>query len=564
MENNSNSDDSDSGRLAALSRRQQVTDALASSPYDLMLYLRRAVIYSELGYPDLAAGDAYRALLLTDEARNETSEYHQQATEAVQKYPTHPLPDVLDHGALASARLEASPDLASQRVPEPASSVDLVFMATVRSYQILSLNLLLCGCLRGAYQLCERGLSAMPDNKELSEIRGYITKVAQSRLRGHPEDAITAASLPEWGLARREVYPWNNHETDRTSPQSLAILNAELARVAPKCAVQVAELPVLLDSVSDTDGYSIIPTTHQLGLFAKEDIEPGEVVLQEYSLLTANNRLKESTCDACGTELPSLGEDSHAISCPQCQDAVFCDEFCYLQAQEQYHPAVCDKDVDAIAKDPEAGEADQALYLLLLARLLAMAAHQDLHPLEVKEVKFIWGDFVPSRSNDIDPSPNADPPPDWTLPFSFRHNIETPLHILERMDLDIFQTLAQYDVWIFNTLYAKFRGTASARKSRRDGRPEVAAVHPLWCLANHDCDPNVQWEWGGRMVLWAREQSVTGKKPPGIRAGHEVLNHYCDINLPAEQRREWAKGSLGGLCMCQRCRDELAAKQDEV
>jgi hypothetical protein len=132
------------------------------------------------------------------------------------------------------------------------------------------------------------------------------------------------------------------------------------------------------------------------------------------------------------------------------------------------------------------------------------------------------------------------------------------------MDIDIYATLEQHDLWVFNTAYAKFRGTASARKNPRDGRPDVAAVHPFWCLANHDCNPNVTWEWGGRMVLWARETRVLGNLPGGIKAGEEILNHYCDVDLPVQQRREWAHGSLGGWCMCQRCRDEAAKPSNGV
>ena len=127
------------------------------------------------------------------------------------------------------------------------------------------------------------------------------------------------------------------------------------------------------------------------------------------------------------------------------------------------------------------------------------------------------------------------------------------------MDVDIYAALPEYDLWVVNTLYAKFRGTASARKNPCDGRPDVAAVHPYWCLANHDCDPNVTWDWGGRMVLRAREQRVVGGRPGGIKRGQEILNHYCDVSLPVQQRREWARGSLGGWCMCSRCRTEAAA-----
>lgn len=557
---NSFTTDGTDGYETLLDRREQLTDALGDSPYDLILYLQRAVVYSNLGYPDLAAGDAYRALLLTDEIRNDGFEYHEQAVEGLQSYSSSPadLPEVLRHGALSGG----SSNMVNGHGPHgPSSHQEIAAVASVRCYQILSISLLLCGCLKSAHDFCKRGLQAYPSNQELLNTKGHILTMGRRRLH---RDDVHEDDLPEWGVVRREVYPWNRHEPDRFSDESLSFLNGELETMAPKCAVQVSQLPVLLDSASNTDGYAIIPTCNQLGLFAKEDIGPGETVLNEYSLLTANNRLKDTTCDACGTELPPLSADGGPVQCSECYDTVFCDEFCHDQAQELYHPAVCEKQVDTIAKDPDAREADEALHLLLLARLLAMAVHQDLHPLDVKEIKYIWGDFLSTRNNSIDLSPNAGPPPDWTLPFSFKFNIETPLHILEKMDIDIYEALPRYDLWVFNTCYAKFRGTASARKNPRDGRPDVAAVHPFWCLANHDCNPNVAWDWGGRMRLWARDRKVVNNELGGIKAGDEVLNHYCDIRLPVQQRREWALGSLGGWCMCKRCRDESAGTGNEA
>ncbi|KAK7743404.1 hypothetical protein SLS62_010597 [Diatrype stigma] len=533
-----------------LQERRKLTAELVTSPYDLITYLERAVVHSNLSYPDLAAGDAYRALLLTDEVRDDSFEYHAQALEVLQQHFEGPFPEVLDHGTLASSQLRPIEGT------EPKDISNFALLASIRCYQILSLSLLLCGSLKSARRFCDRGLAIVPDNQDLLETSGYITTVAERRVR---RSISSVNDLPDVGMVRREVYPWNVHEPDRFSDESLEFLNNELAKMAPKCVVQVANLPILLDGASPTDNYNIIPTCNQLGLFAKEDIAPGEVVLEEYSLVTANNRLKEPVCDACSGELPALGSDSTAVNCPECYDTVFCDQNCFDRAQALYHPAVCEKDVDSISKDPEARNADDALHLLLLSRVLAMAAHQEIHPLQVSQIKYIWGDFVASRINEIDLSPKAGPPPEWTLPFSFEYNIETPFHILEKMDIDIYAAISHYDVWVFNTLYSKFRGTASARKNPGDGRPDVAAVHPFWCLANHDCDPNVTWEWGGRMVLWAREKRIVDNAPGGIKKGEEILNHYCDIELPVQQRREWASGSLGGWCMCARCRKEAAA-----
>ncbi|KAM3480387.1 hypothetical protein MY8738_004995 [Beauveria namnaoensis] len=536
-----------------LDRRLQLTEGLASLPYDLVLYIERALVYADLGYPDLAAGDAYRALLLTDEVLTDGFEYHEQALASLRMRLPPPMPDVLSYGKLAD---EWSPSLGVEPQDEEETVHALARLCSIRAYQILSLSLLLCGCLKSAFTFCERGLAASPGNQELLNTKSHIQTVARRRLR---RDTFEVSDLPDSGLVRRELYPWNDHEPDRFDQESLDSLNADLKKMAPKCAIKVATLPVLLETASSsTDSLEIIPTCKQLGVFAEEDIEPGEAVLREYTLLTANNRLKDSVCDACSCDLPPIGSEQEPVQCDECYDTVFCSQYCHDEAQKRYHPSVCEKDVDAIAKDADKFEADDTLYLLLLARVLAIAAHQELHPLDVREVKFIWGDFVPSRTNDIDVSPSAGPPPEWTLPFSFKYNIETPLHLLEKMDIDIYASLADYDLWVLNTLYAKFRGTASARKSSRDGRPDVAAVHPYWCLANHDCDPNVTWEWGGRMVLRAKTERKVGGRPGGIRKGDEILNHYCDIDLPVRQRREWARGSLGGWCMCQRCRTESA------
>jgi hypothetical protein len=546
------SEDSDELLDAQLAHRQDLTLALRASPYDLILYLQRSLAYRELGYPDLAVFDAHLALTLVDEVENDSFEYHERAVAALKHHTTQHVPSISGLRPISgpgSAFVNGDGRHDNDPIQQLAS------LAKTRCFQNLALSLTLCGCWKSAFEICERGLTAAPGNEELLETRAYIEELARGRLG---LDKFSFDGLPDQGVVRREVYPWNRYEPDRFSADFLESVNEELAKMAPKCEVRVAQLPVLLEAPSTTDSYNIVPTVNQLGLFAKEDIAPGESVLREYSLLTANNRLKESTCDACGSELPPLSEQSAAVACPECDDTVFCDDFCFRQAMQSYHPAVCGQPVDQIRRDPDPEEAADALHFLLLARALAMAAHQDIHPLEVREVKFIWGDFVPSRQNASDASPGAGPPPTWTLPFSYADHVERPLQLLEAMDIDIYATLERHDLWVINTLFAKFRGTASARKSHPSRPPDVAAVHPFWCLANHDCNPNVTWEWGGKMVLHAVRERIDGR-PGGIASGDEILNHYCDIHMPVQRRREWAKGSLGGWCMCQRCRDEAAA-----
>lgn len=463
-----------------LERRQDLTDHLASLPYDLIAYLERSFIHSELGYPDLAAGDSYRALLLCDEVANESFEYHEQATDTLRQRSADELPAVL-------RRRRHSPELAGgisninlNEQDNEQRLLTIAHLASIRCYRSLSISLLLCGCLKSAYDFCTRGLVAAPQDEELMQAKEYIENMARRRLK---IEMVDINDLPDQGLVRREIYPWNDHEPNRFSAATLNSLNEQLAETAPKCEVRVTELPTLLQFAGNTENSNgMLPTNKQLGLFATEDIEPGETVLNEFTLLAANNMLKESLCDACSSALPALTADSTVVGCPDCDDIMFCNDSCLSRALEEYHPAVCDKDIDTIAKDPDPREKPFALYLLLLSRALAMAATQEKHPLELKEVKYIWGDFLPTKSNAVPLSINAPPPPVWTLPFSFQYNVSGPLHVLEKMDIDIFTTLEDYDLWVLNTLYAKFRGTASARVNERTGHPEVAAIHPLWLV----------------------------------------------------------------------------------
>lgn len=292
------------------------------------------------------------------------------------------------------------------------------------------------------------------------------------------------------------------------------------------------------------------PKVKQLGVFAKEDVRPGELILDELSFLTATSRINDSYCDACSAPL-NISDAEALVACGECYETVFCSEHCASKAPPSYHSAICGADISSLAKDVPSTEAADALYFLLVARAIAMAETRQFHPLQLDEVKYVWGDFN-------SPSPQA-----RALPFSFKYHVLLPLHVLEKLDINPF-TSQSYGTWVINTLFAKFRGVASARQSLDgSGKPEVGAVHSLWCLANHSCNPNVRWSWEGRMKFWVRTKEERAVWTPpksgderdwnGIKKGEEILSHYCDIELSVKERREWAAGALGGVCRCDRC-----------
>ncbi|EEH11205.1 conserved hypothetical protein [Histoplasma capsulatum G186AR] len=610
--------------IVLLMQREDATALLYADPHNPMRHLQRGILHSQLGYPDLAAADAYRALTLFEAMIDlDSSEYRPRkkvGLDAVELISSSGLVDrdtsmnvhvgtggsdygeheCYDDDVDQNGHMEE--DEEEEEGFEPISQ-DEYTENICNVYILLVKSLVRCGCMRDAYGFCIQAMS-LPDSELKSSLDIFEEQLAiikrsimdRQRLGQQMEkcgdstnnqDLETEAEmfarfqpsdLSAQGRAKRVLYPWNTYEPDRCAPETLQLLNERLKTVAPKCEVRAVALPALHHScfgenLSRKQEEQEQEVSIQLGLVATEDIAPGETFLHESSLLTATNRLHDNLCNACNGPIPELSATNYPVACEDCEDTIFCSRECHNLAQEVYHAAECGKEgLESIGKDIQDPK-DKAdyLYLLLLGRAIAMAETQKIHPLDLPEVKYIWGDFYPpddSMLPQTSPSPlnnskNNPHPPSATLPFSFHLSILQPTRILEEMGLDPFETLPFYDTWVLNTLYAKFRGTASGRLSTWDGGPEVCAVHPLWCLANHSCDPNVRWEWGGEINFTVRKEDERvkwgGRKSPGsgnwagIKRGEEILNHYCDVGLGLKERREWAMGALGGACRCERC-----------
>jgi hypothetical protein len=589
-----------------LLQRANLTDDLVQNGLQPRLVYERAQTYRELGYADLAAADAYLALALAETGLDP------------------------DHSDLEPVALADGDVVPWPLEDDQGAALDL----KIQSVKLLAACLVELDCLQDAYDFCVLLEEISKDDPETETERERLCSVIRRKyqaMHGKTEPLqqnesldLKTVKLPNSGFARREVYPWNEHEPDRSSPGALRELNNRLKAVAPSLEVRSTNLPVLHDPNIPPYDHEVSPanpitttasTTLQLGLFATRSLPPSTTILRERSTLTAARTLHASLCDNCCTPLPSLSSPSPPTSCPSCNgDAVFCSPACQLLAQSLYHPLLCGNDdgLDEIGRDPLSQTPAEDLYFLLVARALAMAAHQGVHPLDLPQVQYLWGDFivVPASSDDPDSASPPPPAPAATLPFTFQHNVVLPFRFLSTLALTHPELspgsalcLHNYDAWVVATLLAKCRGVASARQSTWDGRPEVAAVHPMWCLANHSCSPNVEWVWGqakredndggreGGQGQQDEEEDVKGnnsqivfkvrdklvwKRPVfgqhgededewhGVKAGEEILSHYCDVLLPVGERREWASGALGGYCMCERCVWESQQTEGEL
>lgn len=92
---------------------QGLLRAVAENPYSPDTRLRLAFQYAALKYPDLAAGEAYMALLLCDEIYEDDSEFHVEAFEAASVDANASLRDELKSLSLNESN---SPESASSSI----------------------------------------------------------------------------------------------------------------------------------------------------------------------------------------------------------------------------------------------------------------------------------------------------------------------------------------------------------------------------------------------------------------------------------------------------------------
>ncbi|KAH0848816.1 hypothetical protein FOPE_02996 [Fonsecaea pedrosoi] len=493
--------------------RHRLTRLLAECPSPCPdLILRRAEVYEALGYSELALADAYVSYTLCLVALDD--------------------PDISD---LEPVDLEGNPwppsdDGQSEDDPNPVA-----LKQKYRSLVLMCRSAIILGVQTQAKLWIDEVLAVKriirrlngeeprEPVRDIEEVVGDFSEystIYEDESKFHKCVKLLRRDVKPtlFGWCQRQIYPWNEYEPDRMSKEALIEINEKLHVVAPDLEVEISTLPTLTPSMDEgmqrlsvgelrTSVSSTANCSSQLGLFAKKQLAPGATILRERSVLTAIRPHGEAVCDACAADMEDIdrGDRRYCVGC----NIPFCSEECQRAANERYHhPNEEDYETDEGYPPAEApfcpgssgnddlhtlGRAESSttpewdLYFLLLSRTLQLAETQKLHPLDLFETKYLWGDFSPTPEV-IDLPLKSGPK---SLPYSVRHHVELPLqwfevlmHSRERCRPYSATWLKKYDWWIIQTLFSKFRGVADAQQSTWTGKGVGEA---RFAVANHMC-----------------------------------------------------------------------------
>ncbi|PMD33341.1 hypothetical protein L207DRAFT_571522 [Hyaloscypha variabilis F] len=498
------------GRFKKLKAQlQQDARNLRDHTCDPKLWFTRGKTLLSLGYPELAAGDFERTLILIDHGLDYSSKYGKSV-----RLPWLQNWIRIYRGPAWELKTFTSAEAAHNSLVDPLKKFRKdTYIAYVDA---LYLN----RAIPDVIQLCKDALKLYPRDRDFLELLEEGEDTFSTHMADQKENLIIAGIPPEkyaWGMLAIRLYPWTPSDLRTRTAATIASANQMLLSCSDSLEIRS----------SSVGG---------LGMFAKRDIQKGERILSAPSVTGTSN--KPSTgryCYNCAAALKT--SSTLAFSC--CPSMKFCGEECKTIAGNNYHNALCGKDFSDIYKSAlsnEFAESTVARDTLIFLRLLAMSVQARTHPLATPPIAWITANY------------EAQSP----LPWSRGVNIIGPIKILEKLGVNIFAE--EYDTWVMQTMLNRARNNSRTH----DSSLRQTVINPMYSFFNHSCEPDTldQTELSRNAEQTSRAVMICTK---AVKAGTEVFTSYMEPNvlmLPKAMRHHFmTKGSWFGpeVCRCKRC-----------
>jgi hypothetical protein len=602
--------------------RQRLNDSLTFNPYDPETYIHLAALDNVLGFCDIAAANAHKALTLVKCGLSEP--------ESKSIYPSLPTIKVEVRNTIGKRSLTTAEIIIN----------DELYHLRLLAYR--SLLEALCGCAayyEALFVVAKRALSLYPYDDELDHFRMIAKGGYRARLDALKDTKCPIATLSEImkkGKIAQKRYPWLDESLYWRSEEMVRKVNKELG---DKCNCEVR--PVVFDKPENNNATSKTDIVNPdkeaatsesfkkggdvgpLGIFAKRDIKEDEIVLIDMTLLNTSNAPSSELqyCDTCNSCLnPPYLRPKEVIWASCCDRVAFCSTTCRDNAVKGYHTVLCGKDLDWLyqgvkdIKDLTKEGVAQAWRPVSFARLasvvIADSKMTDEHPLQHHLLTRMAANYESPEK--IVPVQLYD--------FEYQENVVSPCDILLTLGFDIFER-RDWDPEVIQTAFWRMDNNANMGRTSiypkgeplphpshlptppsshkfscasntlpspiltrpRTVRPilNTININPIYLFFNHSCTPNIFWhsalpssdvgmKWlanGKGGLLRPGNSAVKCQAIRDIKAGEELKITYVGdplgkdgVNGRKETRLALEKWFVGG-CGCEICERENAEEE---
>ena len=500
-----------------------MTEIINTFPHCPSAWLLRGYALKKIGYPDLAAGDVHKSMLLANAVLDV------ETTDVIRKESRVEFGFCLwfYNIALWSAQtLEET----QQFIRNKATTI------LIEAFQVLYGCFHEIGAAFDKFCLTYQHFHNNPGYpQEVMDRLKAISMLTLSSLKNHYEEKIRPAReneviLVEKGLVKARSWPWLTKAHLTRSKRLIRQINHEFREHSGVLRVAASGVRAVLD-----DGPNV------LGVYATEDIKAGTTVLVDRTVLAACNRNSDVLCAHCFKHITGFftpidvsdETDRHdslrpTSGCEKCGTR-YCSVRCREAAKASYHQVLCGQDFSWVHKEDQR---DTELQAGLLLRTLAVCVQGGTHPLSHPLLARLTA---------------SDDRAHRTERWSFTADVATPMRILAQLGIDVFAD-ARFDNWVLRTIQSRLT-INKAGVTLDDGARHIVSVKPLMSFFNHSCDPQLEYYDldGGSAIQVVAVRDV--------KAGEEMYLTYigaCD-GWPLVVRREKLRAWFGGDCRCQRC-----------
>ena len=503
------------------------------SPYNPRLWLERSKILLKLSFPDLACGDAYKALQLIRDSKDGSSRLTHCVRLEVAKY-------------LVSAHYSFANVLPTELLMS-SNGMDKVIAhlneLEYHSVVVLAEGLLIANSFQESLNLAQENARKFPDAHELLAIRKAARAACAQRTRELEAAGNSWSEIQEdlrSGEVYVETYPWMSTETSRRS-DIIHFVNDNLRKASRnQCYVKRSKIRDKIPMLSTNNAEMVADV---FGIFAQTNIPRGRRVLKDYTCLCAVDDIADR-CSACYDLLSEVAVES------ECCETKFCSSAC-LNNASKFHPAVCGKDLRKYecARESQASSIISVTESRLLLRALAIAVNfSDLHPLRAPII---------SRLTSLHAGAGAQEP----RPFSLARSIIEPIDMLTRLGVDVYAN-HNFDTWVILTIGARLDINSRHASETPEADQYYIAINPLYTFFNHSCNPNVTYEHSKS----GPDSILRMKTLRKVKAGEELFINYLpakDLALHVSERLRRLRAWFGHDCQCVKCIKEMAKENAE-